>query len=499
VKRRRILSGGIAQESHSFIDKLTTRERFSVLAGPEAVADARRTNTQLGGIVDAAEAAGFDIQVPLIATSAAGGPVDDRLFGEFAAAFLDAARTGGFDAIVLAMHGAMQTPSVEDPEGHLMRSLREIVGDDAPITASFDLHGHVTPDTLSPCDFLAGFLTNPHADLAETGGRAFRAARAMLEDGLALTCAYVHLPMLTLGNDRTDSGPLLDLHRRAAENVGSGKVYDVSIFNAQQFLDVNELGQAVLVYARNGETAAQLASSLAGELWRQRRNFIGSYPALDGVLASSARDGGRLIVGDQGCRVAAGSLGDSTFVLHRVVATGYGGRTVIPIADIEALERCRAAGVGSELTLTFGAGNSRGAPPATMTGRVLATGSNASAKHHGPYFAGMPATVGSYAIFQATNVTVALTAEPCMFLDPGYYEAIGLRPTDFDLIVSRSGYHFSLNFASLGRCIAVDTPGPTSYDVAQFDWKHARPFFPLDADTISEPDLEPLLLRPRKA
>jgi microcystin degradation protein MlrC len=496
VKRRRILSGGIAQESHSFIEKLTTRERFSVLAGHNAIADARGTNTQLGGIVDTAEAAGFEIQVPLIATSAAGGLVDDGLFREFAEAFLDAARKGDFDAIVLAMHGAMQTPSLQDPEGHLMRSLRRIVGDDVPITASFDLHGHVTPDTLAPCDFLAGFLTNPHADLAETGRRAFRAARGMLEDGLALTCAYVHLPMLTLGNDRTDSGPLLNLHRRVAESVGSRKAYDVSIFNAQQFLDVDGLGQAVLVYDLCSEAAAQLASSLAGELWRQRQSLIGSYPRLDGVLASATRGGSRLIVGDQGCRVAAGSLGDSTFVLHRVIATGYGGRTAIPIADAEALGHCRAAGVGSELTLTFGGRNSRGAPPATLSGRVLASGRNASAKHHGPYFAGMPATIASYAIFQAGNVTVVITTEPCMFLDPGYYEAIGLNPLDFDLIVSRSGYHFSLNFASLGRCITVDTPGPTSYDIAQFDWKHARPFYPLD--TVPEPDLEPLLLRPRK-
>lgn len=496
MKRRRILSGGIAQESHSFIDKLTTRDRFAVLAGRKAVAGARGTNTQLGGIVEAAETAGFDVEVPVIATSAAGGPVDNELFAEFAEMFLGAARKGDFDAIVLAMHGAMQTPSLQDPEGHLMSSLRQIVGDGVPITASFDLHGHVTPDTLAPCDFLAGFLTNPHADLAGTGRRAFRAAQGMLEDGLAVTCAYVHLPMLTLGNDRTDSGPLLDLHRRAAAELSAGKVYDVSIFNAQQFLDVKGLGQSVLVYDRDGEAAGRLASSIARELWSHRHDLIGTYPSLDSVLASAARYGARVIVGDQGCRVAAGSLGDSTFTVERVLATGFRGRAAIPIADAQALELCHAAGVGAELTLTFGGKNSRGAPPATLKGRVVALGSNASGKHHGPYLAGMPLAIASYAVFQSANITIALTGEPCMFLDPGYYEAIGLRPTDFDLIVSRSGYHFSLSFAALGRCITADTPGPTSYDLAQFDWQHARPFYPLDK--ILEPDLEPLLLRQRK-
>src|SRR5215218_9172329 len=206
---RRVLAGGIAQESHSFNPILTTRESFAVSAGADAVARARGTNSTLGGIVD---------------------------------------------AVVLPLHGGMLTPALHDPEGALIRELRGVVGPSVPITAAFDLHAHVTPEILEHCDLLAAYLTNPHSDQGATGRRAFRAALAMLDGALDPVLAWAHLPMLTLGNDRTDEEPLKSLHARAAAEVADGRVRDASIFNAQQFLDVPGLGQTVLAYG-NGQSA----------------------------------------------------------------------------------------------------------------------------------------------------------------------------------------------------------------------------------------------------
>jgi microcystin degradation protein MlrC len=57
---------------------------------------------------------------------------------------------------------------------------------------------------------------------------------------------------------------------------------------------------------------------------------------------------------------------------------------------------------------------------------------------------------------------------------------MGIEPTDTSVVVVRSGYHFSLNFSSIGPCITVDTPGLTSYRVAELPFNLARPFYPLD-------------------
>jgi microcystin degradation protein MlrC len=480
MAKRRILAGGIAQESHSFNPVPMGRSWFNIRAGAEAVETARGSNSVLGGIVDAAEANGIEVIVPTIFRAQSGGPVEESVFAEMRDIMCDAARRGGFDAIVLPLHGGMLTPSLEDPEGALMTALRGIVGKDMPLTAGFDLHAHVTPEILLRCDLLAGYLTNPHGDQGRTGRRAFLAALGMLDGQLRPALAAVHLPMLTLGNDRTDEEPLLSLHARARAAVEAGEAYDVSIFNAQQFLDVRGLGQWVLAYG-NGTAPDGLALELAQRLWDQRRALIGTYPSLDSYLDRAARGTEQpLILGDQGDRVAGGSPGDGTYVLRALLARDDLPPSAVPITDAEAVRACQAAGLGASVTLTVGGRYSTVSPPVTVTGEVVSAGSSAQVVYDGPADAGYRATLGGYAVLRVGGVHVVLTDQPYSYLDPGYFRAMGIDPARMGIVITRSGYHFTLNYAAIGECVTVDTPGMTSYRVAELPFTVARPFFPLD-------------------
>ncbi|TPG57748.1 M81 family peptidase [Roseomonas nepalensis] len=480
MAKRRILAGGIAQESHSFNPVPTGRSWFNIRAGREAVEGARGSNSVLGGIVDAAEASGAEVIVPVLFRAQSGGPVEEAVFADARDILCDAARRGDFDAIVLPLHGGMLTPSLEDPEGALMAALRAIVGDDVPMTAGFDLHAHVTPEILARCDLLAGYLTNPHADQGSTGRRATRAALDMLEGRLRPALAAVHLPMLTLGHDRTDEEPLLSLHRRAREAVERGAAHDVSIFNAQQFLDVRGLGQWVLAYG-NGTPPDDVALELARTLWDRRRELIGTYPSLEEQLDRAARGTPRpLVLGDQGDRVAGGSPGDGTHVLRALLARGDLPASAVPVVDAEAVRACLAAGPGREVTLTVGGRFSRVAPPTEVTGVVVAAGTSAEVVYDGPADAGYRAALGAHAVLRAGKVHVVLTDQPYSYLDPGYFRAMGVDPAQLGIVVTRSGYHFTLNYAAIGECVTVDTPGMTSYRVAELPFTVARPFFPLD-------------------
>ena len=482
MAKRRVLAGGIAQESHSFNPVLTTRESFAVSAGADAVARARGTNSTLGGIVDAAAEAGVEVVVPTLFRAQSGGPVEDAVFDEVRGLMLDAARRGRFDAVVLPLHGGMLTPTLHDPEGALIRELRGVVGPSVPITAAFDLHAHVTPEILEGCDLLAAYLTNPHSDQGATGRRAFRAALAMLDGALDPVLAWAHVPMLTLGNDRTDEEPLQSLHARAAAAVAQGRVHDASIFNAQQFLDVPGLGQVVLAYGNGrSEEAEALVLGLAEDLWRHRDRLIGNYPSLHECLARAVSGAARrpLILGDQGDRVAAGGPGDSTVVLHALLALGAGLPAAVPVADAEAVERCRRAGVGATLTLTVGGKHSR-APPVALAGEVVSAGPGASLTYAGPAEKGQRASVGPYAVLRSGALLVVLTALPYAYIDPEYFRAMGVEPGEQRVVVTRSGYHFTLNYAAIGECVTVDTPGMTSYRVSELPFTVARPFYPLD-------------------
>ncbi|WP_426955640.1 M81 family metallopeptidase [Muricoccus radiodurans] len=480
MAKTRILAGGIAQESHSFNPVPTDRSRFSIRTGRDAVETARGTNSVLGGIVDAAEEAGAEVVVPTIFRAQSGGPVKDAVFAEMRDQMCDAARRGDFDAVVLPLHGGMLTPSLEDPEGALMTALRAIVGPDLPMTAGFDLHAHVTPEILARCDLLAGYHTNPHGDQGPTGRRAVRAALDMLQGRLRPALAAVHLPMLTLGNDRTDEEPLRSLHALARAAVEAGAAYDVSIFNAQQFLDVRGLGQWVLAYG-NGAAPDALALELAQALWDERHALIGTYPPLDESLDRAARGTERpLILGDQGDRVAGGSPGDGTYVLRALLARDDLPPSAVPIADAAAVQACLRAGLGATVTLTVGGRYSTASPPVTVTGEIVSCGASAEVTYAGPADAGTRIGLGGYAVLRVGRVHVVLTEHPYSYLDPGYFRAMGVDPAAMGIVITRSGYHFTLNYAAIGDCVTVDTPGMTSYRVQDLPFTVARPFFPLD-------------------
>lgn len=345
MAKRRKLTGGIAQESHSFNPIVTRRERFTIIEGQSAIERNRGANSTFGGVVDCAYEAGMELIVPGLFRAESGGPVDDKVFAEVSEIMVNAAKRGDFDAIVLPLHGGMLTETLSDPEGVLAHRLRETVGDGVPITAAFDLHAHVTESTLAPLDFLSGYLTNPHEDQSATAKRAFRAAMDILNGTFDPVLAATFLPMLTLGNDTTFSGPLVSIHAYAREAVKRGRARDVSIFNCQQFLDVPSMGQVVLTYG-NGEfdEAHLVANELIKMLWEFRDDFTCKYALLEMELADAAKSDRAIIVGDQGDRVAAGGPGDSTYILNHLLEHRIDVETYLPIYDPGAVERCRSAG-----------------------------------------------------------------------------------------------------------------------------------------------------------
>lgn len=59
---------------------------------------------------------------------------------------------GPFDGVYLALHGAMAVRGVPRPEAELARRVREVVGLDTFISATFDLHGNEDEAFLKSAD-----------------------------------------------------------------------------------------------------------------------------------------------------------------------------------------------------------------------------------------------------------------------------------------------------------------------------------------------------------
>ncbi|WP_172122183.1 M81 family metallopeptidase [Devosia sp. 919] len=480
----RILVGDLHQESHSFNPQVMRAASFAIVEGPDCLDRYRGTNTVAGGIVDAAEAAGVDIIFPVGMHAPAGGRVDHALYLRFKNTMLDAARQGGFDAVLLALHGAMMTTELDDVEADLMRSVRQVVGPQIPITAGFDLHAHVTELTIAECDFLTAYRTNPHGDMAVTGQRLFARTDDIVKGEFEPVCAYVHFPMLTLGNDRTDQEPLQSIMRRCRTAEALGRVVDVSVFTVQQFLDISNMGQTILVYGNgvHGDALA-LAEDIGGELWAARDSLVEVFPSVDEQIAraKSGKQKVTLILGDQGDRVAAGSPGDSPYILSRVLELGPELKVAVPVTDPIAVEILRRHTIGDTVTLSVGGAMSQGYyDPITITGILTARSENEQYTMHGPMAEGLIANTGPFAIVRIGEIDVILTDNPSHYIDPNNFVAMGIDPAAKQIVVTRSGYHYTLNFAHVGDCVVVGTPGMTSYNAKDLPFTVARPFYPVD-------------------
>ncbi|RWP56683.1 MAG: M81 family peptidase [Mesorhizobium sp.] len=393
-----------------------------------------------------------------------------------------APREEEYDAIILSLHGAMMTAELDDPEGALMTRLRSVVGNDVVITCGFDLHAHVTDKTLSPCDFITAYRTNPHGDMGVTGARLFHRTKDIFEGRFEPICAYVHFPMLTLGRDRTDEYPLEDIMSEARRAEEQGHAVDVSIFTVQQFLDVPNMGQTVLAYGNGShEEALAAAKDIAALLWEAREDMIATYPTLAETIVDATQPtrSRPVIVGDQGDRVAAGGAGDSTFILSHLLETPH-LRALIPITDPDAVHVLAFAQIGSSVKIRVGGKLSGSFEPLRLEAVLISRGEDANYVQQGPNGGGLRASTGPYAVLRHRNLHVILTERPSAYIDPQNFAAFGLLPSEQQPIVTRSGYHFTLNFASTGDCVTINTPGITAYRPEELPFSVARPFYPID-------------------
>src|SRR5216110_1025143 len=144
--RMRLLIAMMKHETNTFSPVPTPLTRFGHGPGPlygEAAIQAYRgTGSGLGAYLDLAEREGADIVLPIAASAPPSRPVDDAAFEHIAGVICDAVKKGGYDGIMLDLHGAMVTESCEDGEGELLRRIRAI-DPRTPIAVAYDMHANL--------------------------------------------------------------------------------------------------------------------------------------------------------------------------------------------------------------------------------------------------------------------------------------------------------------------------------------------------------------------
>jgi microcystin degradation protein MlrC len=129
--------------------------------------------------VKAMDATGPWEPVPiLIASSFPAGPIEQATFERVLAIMLAGLEAAlPLDAAYICNHGAMTATHMFDPDGEIVRRVRQTIGPKTRLVMTLDLHANVSEPMVAPCDIVVGYRTNPRRhDRTRRGGGIYPTA-----------------------------------------------------------------------------------------------------------------------------------------------------------------------------------------------------------------------------------------------------------------------------------------------------------------------------------
>ena len=489
----KILMVGCKQEISSFNPHPSQYENFQVLDGDELFRH-RGLNTELGGALSVIDSHPEVECLPTVAAEAgSAGILSAEGWQRLSSEILDAvrARAGEADAVYAALHGAMGAEGELDPEGYLLKEIREIVGPEIPIVISLDLHGIMTRRMLEQIDAVTVYHTYPHVDFGDTGERALRLLLRILDGEAKPEIARVVIPALVRGDELiTATGCYGDLIRECQRIERDGTALAAGIMIGNPFTDVPELCTQVLVTCDGDAKRAEAeALRLAGEFWPQRARMQTKLIPLDRAIAQARSMDGPVIFTDAADATSSGATGDSNAILAALREADYGGRVLAQIVDPAAAEAAHRAGVGAKISVTLGGAMDPGRfTPMAVEARVALL----SDGHARLETMRSELDAGPTAVLTFDSFTVVVLSKTVSLFDRALYFSNGCNPQDFDLTVVKSPHtEFHMYDAWVEKNFNVDAPGATSADIANLGHTIcARPMYPLDLDAAFEPVAE---------
>lgn len=466
----RIAVGGIHTECSTYSPVLMQVEDFRVLRGAELTA--HDYFAFLGS--HPAEVAPF-----LHARAVPGGPVSRATYAALKAEFLQRlAAAKPFDAVYLAMHGAMKVEGMWDAEGDWISAVREAVGPDMLIATSYDLHGNVSARIIDQIDIFAAYRTAPHIDVGETMAAAYGMLLKALETGARPGVVRVPVPLLLPGErSSTEDEPARSLYAALPGLEGPG-VWRTDLMIGYVWADEPRATACAVVTGTDLASAKAAAARIAGDFWAARDAFrfgpvTGPLDRMLDIAATTTTT--PIILADSGDNPTGGGVGDRADVLAALIARNWQGALLAGITDRPAVEACFAAGEGAFLPLTIGASLDPSGVAVMTEAEVIRLAEGASLAER-------------QAVVRIQGITLVLAARRRPYHNLSDFAALGLDPAKVRLLVVKSGY-LSPELAPLANPnLMALSDGVVNQDIPRLTNLHrARGTVPFEARAEFEP------------
>ncbi|MDB9943097.1 M81 family metallopeptidase [Pseudomonadales bacterium] len=489
----KLLIAMMSHETNTFSPVPTPLTRFGNGAAPpegdQALVEVSGRALAMGGMLAVAQAAGAEIVTPIAAGAPPSGPVEDNAYEYICQLICEQA--SGCDGVLLELHGAMVTETLEDGEGNLLTRLRQLYPD-MPIGVALDMHANVYPAMVDNSTIITGFQTYPHIDMFQTGERAARALLAFMRGEIQPVTAWGNCPMLPhVMRQGTDDMPNKALQHRVAE-MEAGEAVAVSLFTGFPHADIYNAGLSVVVTTDNEPALAEaLRDELLEMAWAQRAAFVYQVTSLpDSVAAAetaaNASGEGPVILLDHYDNTASGGTMDTTEVLREILRQGLEDVAVFAIYDPIAVAELIAVGVGQDATVNLGArfhldALAQQSTPLTVSGRVRLI-SDGKFVVSGPMGTGSAINMGATVVLDTGNVQIIVISRHFEPYDLGCFTSLGIDPLKKRFLMLKSRIHYRATFKPIAKeLIECAGLGVCTSDYNQLKFHHVRrPIYPLD-------------------
>jgi microcystin degradation protein MlrC len=485
----RIAIASILQESNTFSPVMTRYEDFSPVFGQQAFARHEGKLTEMGGFIDVLKTAGVAIAPVCAAWAITANRLDRAGYKGLVQAFERHLHRSKAEALLLAMHGAQTAAGEDDVEGAILKIARAVLGPDKPIVLTLDLHANITGRMVALADAIVGYHTYPHVDMFEVGQKAARLMLRILRGAVRPRMAYRKLPLIIQAeNSQTTRGPMHKLIRAAQALERSGKAEAVSIFPVQPWMDIAEMGCAVVAVTNGDPRAAQRqADTIARRLWDQKKAFEATLtPVPEALDAAMLIEGGPVVLAESSDSTGSGSPGDSTGVLKYLVRAPLTGPAAIFLVDPASVAAAIKAGVGSSVTLKVGGSFDRKhSKPVRVRGTVKLISDGRWVGRARGYNTGITTCMGRAVVLEVGEVQILMAERSSMTVDPELFRSHGIEPRYCKIVVVKSPNGFRAAYEPIAKAILlVDTPGVSTANLRTLPFLRVpRPIYPLDPET----------------
>ncbi|HET8735115.1 MAG TPA: M81 family metallopeptidase [Pricia sp.] len=401
---------------------------------------------------------------------------------------------GPYDGLFFDIHGAMSVVGLDDPEGDLIKRIRDVIGTETLISTSMDLHGNVSKRLARHTDLITAYRMAPHEDAMESKKRAVDNLLERLENGKGKPKykAWIPVPILLPGEmTSTRIEPGKSLYAKVPTVANREGVIDAAIWIGYAWADEPRNHAVVMVTGDDKENVVGGAEKLAQSFWEVRKEFEFVAPvaslkeSLDKAIASDKKP---FMISDMGDNPTAGGAGDVTWTLQKILArpefkTKNGPSLIYAsIPGPKLIQEAIEVGVGGKVDAPVGAiVDSRFAPPIQLSGTVKAIKQG-------------DRDAETEVVVQTGSIQVIVTKKRKPYHHKSDFTDLGLHPEKTDIIVVKIGYLVPELYDMRGDWIMALTPGGVDQNLERLGYKRIkRPMFPLDKD-MKKPDLSARLI-----